>query len=104
MSEESINYSVDYSETDSLFSPNPVAGTIEGIFAKGINQEGPFKSVLIIKNNTKHALDYKAEIAYDSSGKFYSTSISGLYPGAKSSELWNDKLTAIMLHDFVKMK
>ena len=95
---EQIDYSIDYSETDSLFSSNPIPGTIECFFAKGVDQDGPFKSVLILRNNSKVYIDYKAEIAYDQSGSFYTTSVHPLFPGVKSSELWNDKLTAIVIH------
>ena len=102
LSEESINYKADYSKSEDYFSENPVPGTIECVFAKGIDQGGPFKSVLLIKSNLKVMLNYKAEVSYKKSGKFYSTSVSMLFPGVRSSELWNDKLTGIILHDFTK--
>jgi hypothetical protein len=50
----------------------------------------------------KVSLNYKAEISYKKSGKFYSTSVSMLFPGVRSRELWNDKLNEIILHDFSK--
>jgi len=102
LKEEQIKYKVDYSKTDSIFSSNPKPGTIEGIFAKGIDQKGAFKSVLIIRNNTKIALGYGADISFNKNGKFYSTSVSMLFPGVISSELWRDKLKGIVLHDFIK--
>ncbi len=102
LEEKQIKYRIDYSKTDSIFSNNPKPGTIEGIFAKGIDQKGPFKSVLILRNNTKVALGYSADISFNKSGKFYSTSVSMLFPGAISSELWKDKLKGIILHDFIK--
>jgi hypothetical protein len=102
LSEESIDYKVDYSKSEDYFSKNPVSGTIECVFAKGKDQSGPFKSVLLIKSNMKVSLNYKAEISYKKSGKFYSTSVSMLFPGVRSRELWNDKLNEIILHDFSK--
>lgn len=95
---EQIDYSIDYSETDSLFSDKPTPGTIECFFAKGINQDGPFKSVLLLRNNSKVDINYKADIAYDQSGQFYNTSVHPLFPGVRSSELWKADLTAIIIH------
>jgi hypothetical protein len=95
---EPISYAVDYSKSDSLFTSKPIKGTIECIFAKGIDQSGPFKSVLLIRNNSDLSISYKAEIAYDQSGNFHSTSVEPLYPHVRGSELWNDNLTAIVIH------
>jgi hypothetical protein len=50
----------------------------------------------------KVSLNYKAEISYKKRGKFYSTSVNMLFPGVRSSELWNNKLTGIILHGFLK--
>ena len=99
---EQIDYSIDYSETDSLFSVKPIPGTIECFFAKGMDQDGPFKSVLLLRNNSKVFINYKADIAYDQSGQFYNTSVYPLFPGVKSNELWNDNLTAIVIHSIDK--
>lgn len=97
-----IDFAIDYAETDSLFSKAPIPGTIECFFAKGADQNGPFKAVLILKNNSDIILDYKALIAYDGYEGFYQTSVHSLYPNAKSSELWNDHLTAVLLHKIQK--
>jgi hypothetical protein len=99
---EPINYAIDYSKTDSLFALKPEKGTIECYFAKGIDQKGPFKTVLILRNNTGLYLDYKAEIAYEQRDGFFSTSVEPLFPGVKSSELWNNQLTAILIHNISK--
>ena len=99
---EQFNHAIDYSETDSLFSVKPIPGTIECFFAKGKDQNGPFKSVLILRNNSKVYINYKALIAYDQSGQYYNTSVDSLLPGVKSSELWNDNLTAIIIHKIHK--
>jgi len=101
LEEKRIKYKIDYSKTDGIFSDKPKPGTIEGIFAKGVSQKGSFKSVLILRNNTKNVLDYSADISLNRSGKFYSTSVSMLFPGAISSELWKNKLRGIVLHDFI---
>jgi len=98
LSESKIKKKVDYSKSESYFSKKPIPGTIECIFAKGEK----FKSVLLIRNNTKFALNYKADISYNNSGKFYSTSVMMLFPGVSSSELWKDNLKGIILHDFTK--
>jgi hypothetical protein len=104
LSMEPIDYSIDYSKKENLFNPNPIPGTIECIFAKGVDQEGPSKSVLILRNNSKVIISYEAEISYDQSGKIYSTSVEPLFPNAKQSELWNDHLTYIVIHSLSKAK
>lgn len=101
---EEFKQSIDYDKTDNLFSSKPIPETIECFFAKGVDQSGPFKSVLILRNNSKVYLAYKAEIAYDQKGAFYSTSVSSLLPGVRSSELWNNNLTAIVIHNIHKEK
>ena len=101
LSESMINKKIDYSKSERFFSDNPIPGTIECIFAKGVKSK-PFKSVLLIRNNTKIVLNYKADISYNNSGKFYSTSVMALFPGSCGSELWHDNLKGIILHDFTK--
>jgi len=95
---EIIEYSIDYSETDTLFMSNPTPGTIECYFAPGVDQDGPFKTVLLLRNNSENIIDYQAMISYKGVDGFYKTSVSSLFPGVRSSELWNDNLTAIVLH------
>jgi hypothetical protein len=94
-----ISYSIDYSNCDTLFEKSPKPETIECYFAKGIDQTGSFKSVLILRNNTKSIINYEALISYEGNKDFYETSVSQLYPGALSSELWNDKLSAIVIRN-----
>lgn len=98
LSMEPFNGRIDYADTDSLFSKSPIEGTLEGIFAEGKNQDGPFKSVLVWKNNSDIYIDYKARIDYDLSGRFYSTSVYPILPRIKASELWNDNLKGIVIH------
>jgi len=101
---EPIDFSIDYSETDNLFSDQPIPETIECFFAKGKDQDGPFKTVLILRNNSKEYINYKAEIAHDLSGQFYNTSVYPILPGVRSSELWNNHLTAIVIHKIQREK
>jgi hypothetical protein len=95
---------LDYSNQDSLFEKIPTTNTIEFFFGKGNDQDGPFKTVLLIRNNTKFFLEYKALISYEYHEGFYETSVVDLFPGVKSSELWNANLNAIVLHKFKKKK
>jgi len=96
--------SLDYSNSESLFEKTPINGTIECYFGKGIDQKGPFKSVLLVRNNSKSILEYKALISYENRDGFYETSVVDLFPGVKSSELWNDNLSGIVLTKFQKKK
>jgi len=99
---EPFDHSIDYAKTDSIFSDKPIPGTIECFFAKGIDLEGQFKSVLLLRNNTTEYINYEALIAYDESGNFYETSVYPLLPGVRSSELWNNHLTAVVIHKIRK--
>jgi len=94
-----IDYFIDYSKSDTLFEKSPKPETIECFFAKGIDQTGPFKSVLLLRNNTKSIINYEALISFHGKDEFYKTSVSPLYPGVRSSELWNDKLSAIVIQN-----
>lgn len=96
---EEINYLLDYSETDSLFEKISKQGTIECFFAKGIDQNGPFKSVLLLRNNTKKTIYYEALISYQGHEGFSKTSVTPLYPNVRISELWNNHLSAIVIQN-----
>jgi hypothetical protein len=99
-----IDYSIDYSETDSLFDKTPVPETIECYFATGTDQTGPFKSVLILRNNTKKVINYEALISYAGRDGFEKTSTTPLFPGARGSELWNNNLSAIVIKNLSVQK
>jgi len=101
---EEINYSIDYSKSDTLFDKLPKPETIECYFAKGIDQAGPFKSVLLLRNNSKKIIYYEALISYQGKEGFFNTSVSPLYPSARSSELWNDNLSAIVIKNLTNEK
>lgn len=92
-----IDYSIDYSKTDTLFDKLPKPETIECYFAKGIDQTGPFKSVLILRNNSKKTINYEALVSYHGKEGFFNTSVSPLHPGVRSCELWNDSISAIVI-------
>jgi len=101
---QEIDYAIDYSETDSLLEKKPVPETIECFFARGTDQEGPFKSVLIIRNNTKKVIYYEALISYTGQNEFVKTSLTPLFPGVRSSELWNNNLSAIVIKNLTLKK
>lgn len=101
---QKIDYAIDYSETDSLLEIKPVPETIECVFARGTDQEGPFKSVLIIRNNTKKTIYYEALISYIGQNEFMKTSVTPLFPGVRSSELWNNNLSAIVIQNISNKK
>jgi hypothetical protein len=95
---QQIEPGLDYSETDTLFKDEPVKNTLVFYFAEGIDQGGPFKTVLILRNNTDFMISYKLAITDDPSEGFYMTSVTPLFPNVISSELWNDNLKALVPH------
>ena len=101
---EKIDYKLDFMETEQLFSPEPVPGTIECIFGRGTEPDGPFKSVLAIRNNSEISLNYEALIAEKGKEDFYQTSVQPLHPGVRSTELWNDFLSAVVIHNIKKLE
>jgi hypothetical protein len=101
---ETFTDNLDWSNKDSVFEKTPTIGTVEFFFGKGKDQDGPFKTVLLIRNNTKFKLEYKAQISYENYEGFYETSVMDLLPRVYSSELWKANLSAILLHKFKKKK
>jgi hypothetical protein len=96
---QQIEPGLDYSETDALFQDDPKENTLVFYFAEGIDQDGPFKTVLILRNNTDFTINYKLAITDYPDKGFYLTSVYPLYPNVISSELWNDNLKALVPHN-----
>lgn len=95
---QQIEPGLDYTETDTLFKDDPQDNTLVFYFAEGIDQDGPFKTVLILRNNTDFIINYKLAITDDLDKGFYMTSVTPLFPNVISSELWNDNLKALVPH------
>lgn len=87
-----------------MFQENPQENTIEIFFMGAYNNDGKkdsdWKSLLMIRNNLKIPLNYKADIKYYFSDSFENTSIVPSFPGAKGYELWHHKIDFITLYDF----
>lgn len=97
---EKIRKEVDYMNLGPIFSAKPSPGTIEGVFGKGAGQDGQFKSVLMLRNNTKLKIEYKARILYTGRKGWVETDVYDLLPETGSNELWQNDLSGIELRNF----
>lgn len=91
-----------------LFDENPKENTVEIYFMGAFYNEGKedkdWKSLLMMRNNLKKPLNYKADIKYYFKENFENTSIVGAFPNAKTNEIWAHKIDFITLYDFEKLK
>lgn len=100
LNSEKFDLCMRFSNAKNHLSKEPISGTIECIFAKG---EEADQSILILRNNSKVSIDYKAMISYDYTGRFYETSVYPLLPNVSSIEIWNNKLTNIFINNISKL-
>ncbi|WP_218031632.1 hypothetical protein, partial [Flavobacterium noncentrifugens] len=107
LSVEPIKEYYSLEKEENLFSDDPKQNTIE-LFMGAYYNEGKddkdWKTVLVLRNNTKEALNYKADIKYYYSDKFENTSIAGTFPKVKSTEIWANKIDYITLYGFENLK
>ena len=99
-------YSMDNDEN--LFVENPQENTIEIFFMGAYYNEGKedndWKTLLMMRNNLKEPINYKADIKYYYSDEFENTSIVGAFPKANTNEIWAHKIDYITLYGFENMK
>ena len=107
---ESFNETIDTWENDSIFSEKGESGTIDFVFCVGTSgdtekeKEDNMKILLLMKNRTKYAFDYKSDILREEDGEFEETSNVGTFSGVKTKEMWPYMIHAIGLHSFKKME
>lgn len=93
---------------EDLFTENPKENTVEIYFMGAYKNDGKedkdWKSLLMIRNNLKNPINYKADIKYYFKEDFENTSIVGAFPNAKTQEIWAHKIDFITLYDFEKLK
>lgn len=93
---------------ENLFEENPKENTVEIYFMGAYYNKGKedkdWKSLLMIRNNLKEPISYKADIKYYFKEDFENTSIVGAFPNAKTDEIWAHKIDFITLYDFEKLK
>jgi len=87
-------YSID--ENKNLFDDDPKENTVElffmGAYYNDGSKDSDWKTVLILRNNFKKHINYKADIKYYFNEGFENTSIVGAYPGTNTTEIWHTKL------------
>ena len=97
---EKVKKDVDYLNMGVLFSATPAPGTIEGVFGKGAGIDGQYKTALMLRNNTKFKIGYKARILYTGRKGWFETDVYDILPETGSNELWQNDLSAIELRNF----
>jgi len=99
-------YSLD--EDKNLFDSDPKENTVElffmGAYYNDGSKDSDWKTVLILRNNSKKHINYKADIKYYYSDVFENTSIVGAFPGTNTTEIWAHKIDFITLYDFKNFK
>lgn len=99
-------YSLD--EGKNLFDAKPKENTVElyfmGAYYNDGSKDSDWKTVLILRNNSKNHINYKADIKYYYSDVFENTSIVGAFPGTNTTEIWAHKIDFITLYDFKNFK
>lgn len=99
---------IDTFEHDALFEKKVKDGTIDFYFCISTRgeddetREKNMKILLLIKNNTEHALSYDSDIQIEEEGEFVTTSNVGTFSGAKTVEMWPYMIYQIGLHNFRK--
>lgn len=101
---------IDTWENDSIFKQKGDTGTIDFVFCFATSgkseaeREKNMKILLLMKNRTEFALEYKSDIQREENGAFEETSNVGTFPGAKGVEMWPYMIHTIGLHSFKKME
>ncbi|MFV0390786.1 MAG: hypothetical protein ACK5KP_02705 [Paludibacteraceae bacterium] len=108
LSIEKIEGYYSFEANENLFEENPKENTVEiyfmGAFYNEGNEDKDWKSLLMMRNNLKEPINYKADIKYYFKDEFENTSIVGAFPNAKTNEIWAHKIDFITLYDFEKLK
>ena len=106
LSIETIEDMYSFKKREDLFSKNPKENTIEIFFMGAFYNEGKedkdYKTLLMLRNNLKERVNYKADIKYYNAEQFKNTSIVGASPGTNTKEIWPQKIDYITLYNFVK--
>tara|TARA_R110002012_G_scaffold321359_1_gene548834 strand:- start:227 stop:790 length:564 start_codon:yes stop_codon:yes gene_type:complete len=93
---------------ENLFEPKPKENTVEIFFMGAFYNEGKedkdWKTLLMMRNNLKTPINYKADIKFYFKEEFENTSIVGAFPNVKTNEIWAHKIDFITLYDFVDLK
>ncbi|MEG0915421.1 MAG: hypothetical protein RSF68_00240 [Myroides sp.] len=95
-------------DNKNIFDTNPKENTVElffmGAYYNDGSKDSDWKTVLILRNNFKKHINYKADIKYYFNEGFENTSIVGAYPGTNTTEIWSHKIDYITLYDFINFR
>lgn len=101
---EKIGTFYSFEKNENLFDKNPKENTVElffmGAFYDDGSEDKDSKTLLMLRNNSKKHITYKADIKYYFNDGFENTSIVGAFPGTNTSEIWAHKIDFITLYDF----
>lgn len=105
---EEVDGHYSFKADKNLFDENPKENTVEIYFMGAYYNEGKedkdWKSLLIMRNNLKNPLNYKADIKYYFKESFENTSIVGAFPNVETKEIWAHKIDFITLYNFEELK
>lgn len=105
---EKIEGYYSFEADENLFDEKPQVNTVEIYFMGAYYNDGKddkdWKSLLMMRNNIKNPINYKADIKYYFKDDFENTSIVGAFPNAKTNEIWAHKIDFITLYNFEKLK
>jgi len=105
---EEIHDYYSFEKRENLFEKNPQENTVEIFFMGAYYNEGlndkDWKTLLMLRNNLKKRINYKADIKYYFQDDFENTSIVGVFPGTNTNEIWSHKIDFITLYDFVNLE
>lgn len=108
LSMEPVEEYYSLSKKENMFSKSPKKNTVELFIVGAYYNEGKndkdWKTVLLIRNNLKKDITYKADIKYYYSDTFENTSIVGAFSGTFTTELWHHKIDYVTIYDFEELK
>ena len=101
---EKITDYYSFAKNENLFEKKPKENTVEIFFMGAYSNDGSkdkdWNTLLMLRNNSKKHITYKADIKYYFSDTFENTSIVGAFPGTNTNEIWSHKIDFITLYDF----
>ncbi|MBR1550197.1 MAG: DUF4919 domain-containing protein [Bacteroidales bacterium] len=98
---ETYNKPLSIHSTDSLFSEQGEAGTIEGYFGYDADTT---HTLFITKNRCSKAVDFDSDIYYYEAMQWQSTSNHGNWPGAVGVEIWAGRISFINISNLRRKK
>ena len=101
---QSFEDTVNFAETEKLFSENGEENTIVLYCVQGEWSSGKSCILLTMKSFCSSVLQYDTYIQYEGSREFSPTSNNGMFPKAVGNEIWNDPIIAVRIANIRKKR